>query len=152
VIYFKRVISEIDAEILRNVRNQCREFMTRHSDYITQEQQKEWFKDAHKKYELYIAYTVEYGAIIYEVGFGVIHKCDDCFMLTGGLTPDSRGRGFGKKIFKFLMDQCHKSLPIKLELLKNNVAAFKTYKKLGFNVVNEDDRLIFMEHRYDSVI
>jgi ribosomal protein S18 acetylase RimI-like enzyme len=152
VIYFKRVTSEADAEILRNVRNQCREFMTRHSDYITQEQQKEWFKDAHKKYELYIVYTVEHGAIIFEVGFGVIHKCDDCFMLTGGLMPDSRGKGFGKKVFKFLMDQCHKSLPIKLELLKNNIAAFKTYKNLGFSVVGENDRLIFMEYRYDSVI
>ena len=132
MIYFKRVTSEADSQMLRNVRNQCREFMTRHSDFITEEQQKEWFKDAHKKYELYIAYTVEYGAIIYEVGFGVIHKCDDCFMLTGGLMPDSRGQGFGKKVFKFLMDQCHKSLPIRLELLKNNTAAFKTYKKLGF--------------------
>ena len=152
MIYFKRVTSEADSQMLRNVRNQCREFMTRHSDFITEEQQKEWFKDAHKKYELYIAYTVEYGAIIYEVGFGVIHKCDDCFMLTGGLTPDSRGQGFGKKVFKFLMDQCHKSLPIRLELLKNNTAAFKTYKKLGFEVTSEDNRLIYMEYKHDSVI
>jgi ribosomal protein S18 acetylase RimI-like enzyme len=152
MIFFKRVTSDGDAEILRNLRNQCKEFMTRHTDYITPEQQKEWFKTAHENYELYIVYTSEFGSIIYDIGFGVIHKNKDCFMLTGGLVPQNRGQGIGRKIFKFLMDQCHKSLPIKLELLKTNKAAFKTYEKLGFKLCGETDKLFFMEYVHDSVI
>lgn len=152
MIFFKRVVSNGDAEVLRNIRNQCREFMTRHTDYITPEQQIEWFKTAHENYELYIVYAMEYGSIIYDIGFGVIHKTKDCYLLTGGLVPQSRGQGLGKKIFKFLMDQCPKSLPIKLELLKTNKAAFKTYDRLGFKLVGESDKLYYMEHFYDSVV
>lgn len=152
MIYFKRVVTQAEAESLRIIRNECREFMTRHSDFITEEQQKEWFKTAHEKFELYIVYAAEHGSILYDVGFGVIHKNKDCYMLTGGLLPSLRGQGYGKKIFQFLMSQCQKTLPIKLELLKTNTAAYKTYLKLGFEVVEENDRLYFMEYKYDSAL
>lgn len=152
MIFFKRVVTEADAETLRLIRNECREYMTRHTNYITEEEQREWFKTAHEKYELYIVYAVEHGSIIYDVGFGVIHKNKDYFALTGGLSPSHRGQGYGKKIFQFLMSNCTKTLPIKMELLKTNTAAFKTYEKLGFKVVSEDDRLYFMEYLYDSAV
>ena len=55
-------------------------------------------------------------------------------------------------VFKFLIDQCHKSLPIRLEVLKTNTRAFKTYESLNFKVIGENDNLYFMEYQYDSVI
>ena len=53
-LVFKRVTTLAEAEILRTIRNDCREYMTRSTNYITTEQQHQWFVDAHKKYELYI--------------------------------------------------------------------------------------------------
>ena len=152
MLVFKRVTTPAEAEILRTIRNKCREYMTRSTDFITPDQQEEWFKTAFKKYELYIAYSIEYGAKVLDAGFGVIHKNENEFLLTGGLVPEYRDKGLGKLVFKFLVDQCHKSLPIKLEVLKTNTRAFKTYEGLNFKVTGEDDRLFYMEYQYDSVI
>jgi ribosomal protein S18 acetylase RimI-like enzyme len=151
-IVFKRVTTPAEAEILRTIRNKCREYMTRSTDYITPEQQEEWFKTAFRKYDLYIAYAIEHGVCIVDAGFGVVHKNEDEFLLTGGLVPEYRDKGLGKIIFKFLVDQCHKSLPIRLEVLKTNTRAYKTYEGLNFRVTGENEKLIFMEYQYDSVI
>ena len=151
-IVFKRVTTPAEAEILRTIRNKCREYMTRSTDYITPVQQEEWFKTAFRKYDLYIAYAIEHGVCIVDAGFGVVHKNEDEFLLTGGLVPEYRDKGLGKVIFKFLVDQCHKSLPIRLEVLKTNTRAYKTYEGLNFRVTGENDNLFFMEYQYDSVI
>ena len=151
-IVFKRVTTPAEAEILRTIRNKCREYMTRSTDYITSEQQEEWFKTAFRKYDLYIAYAIEHGVCIVDAGFGVVHKNEDEFLLTGGLVPEYRDKGMGKLVFKFLVDQCHKSLPIRLEVLKTNTRAYKTYEGLNFSVTGENDNLYFMEYKYDSVI
>ena len=151
-IVFKRVTTPAEAEILRTIRNKCREYMTRSTDFITPEQQEVWFKTAFRKYDLYIAYAIEHGVCIVDAGFGVVHKNEDEFLLTGGLVPEYRDKGLGKVIFKFLVDQCHKSLPIRLEVLKTNTRAYKTYEGLNFKVTGENDNLYFMEYQYDSVI
>ena len=151
-IVFKRVTTPAEAEILRTIRNKCREYMTRSTDYITPEQQEVWFKTAFRKYDLYIAYAIEHGVCIVDAGFGVVHKNEDEFLLTGGLVPEYRDKGLGKIIFKFLVDQCHKSLPIRLEVLRTNTRAYKTYEGLNFKVTGENEKLIFMEYQYDSVI
>ena len=151
-IVFKRVTTPAEAEILRTIRNKCREYMTRSTDFITPEQQQEWFKTAFRKYDLYIAYAIEHGVCIVDAGFGVVHKNEDEFLLTGGLVPEYRDKGMGKLVFKFLVDQCHKSLPIRLEVLKTNTRAYKTYEGLNFSVTGETDNLYFMEYKYDSVI
>lgn len=151
-LVFKRVTTIPEAEILRTIRNECRGYMTRSTEYISEEVQQQWFKTAHKKYELYIAYAMEYGCAIVTAGFGVIHKNDDDFMLTGGLLQDYRDKGLGKPLFKFLIDQCHKSTPIRLEVLKTNIRAYKTYESLGFKTISEKDKIFIMEYEYDSVI
>lgn len=151
-LVFKRVTNAAEAEILRCIRNECKDFMTRSTDFITPEQQQEWFKTAYKKYELYIAYAVEFGACIVYAGFGVIHLDEKEYLLTGGLVPEYRDKGLGTTLFKFLIDNCNKQQPIRLEVLKDNIRAFKTYEKLGFTVVGGNDKVYFMEYQYDSVI
>lgn len=151
-IVFKRVTTPNEAEMLRVIRNQCRTFMTRNTDEITADQQQAWFKTAYKKYELYIAYAVEHGACIVDAGYGLIHLNDGEYLLSGGLVPSYRDKGIGSTLFKFLVDNCNKQLPIRLEVLKTNIRALKTYEKLSFIVTGENDKVFFMEYRYDSVI
>ena len=152
MLVFKRVTTLAEAEILRTIRNDCKDFMTRSTDYITSEQQAEWFKTAYKKYELYIAYAIEHGVVVVNAGFGVIHLEDDQYLLTGGLTPDYRDKGLGTPLFKFLIDNCNKQLTIRLEVLKTNTRAFKTYERLGFVITSENEKIFTMEYKYDSVI
>jgi ribosomal protein S18 acetylase RimI-like enzyme len=152
MLVFKRVTTAAEAEMLRVIRNKCKDYMTRSTDYITPEQQQEWFKTAYKKYELYIAYVIEHGAVVVDAGFGVIHLEDEEYLLTGGLVPEYRDKGLGTPLFKFLVDNCNKQQPIRLEVLKTNTRAFKTYEKLGFVITSEDERIYTMEYKYDSVI
>jgi len=46
MLVFKRVTTPAEAEILRTIRNECKDYMTRSTEYITPEQQAEWFKTA----------------------------------------------------------------------------------------------------------
>jgi ribosomal protein S18 acetylase RimI-like enzyme len=126
--------------------------MTRNTSVITPEEQLEWFKTAYKKYELYIAYAVEYGACIVDAGYGLIHLNEKEYMLTGGLVPGYRDKGLGTILFKFLVDNCNKQIPIRLEVLKDNLRALKTYEKLNFTTTGETDKIFIMEYKYDSCI
>jgi len=152
MILFKKVETGTDAEILRQHRNTCKDFMTRSTEYITADQQQEWFSTAKTKYDLYLAYDLQYGAIICDVGYGLIHKHVDQSLITGGLLPMYRGQGIGQELFQFLINTCPKTKPIRLELLKTNTRAFIVYIKLGFKIIGEDDKLQYMEYEYDSSI
>jgi ribosomal protein S18 acetylase RimI-like enzyme len=151
-LVFKRVTTSNEAEMLRIIRNQCKNYMTRNTSEITPEEQSEWFKTAYKKYELYIAYAVEYGACIVDAGYGLIHLNEKEYMLTGGLVPGYRDKGLGTILFKFLVDNCNKQIPIRLEVLKDNLRALKTYEKLNFITTGETDKIFIMEYKYDSCI
>lgn len=152
-LFYKKVETEEEAELLRTIRNQCREYMTRNTDVITAEQQKAWFKTAHDRYDLFIVYAMEYGAAVVFAGYGVIHKNIDESLVTGGFLPDYRNRGLGQDLFKFLTENSVKrKVPVRLEVLKTNVRAFKVYEKLGYVVYGKTDSIYKMEYRYDSVI
>lgn len=152
-LFFKKVSTDEESELLRQIRNQCREYMTRNTSVITQEQQREWFKTAHDKYDLFLVYAIEHGASVTFAGYGVIHKNMTESLVTGGLLPDYRNRGLGSDLFKFLTDESLKrKLPVRLEVLKTNQRAFKVYEKLSYTVTGETDKIYQMEYRYDSVI
>lgn len=148
MLFFKRVSTHADAEVLRNIRNACRSFMTRSSKYITAEQQTEWFKTAHLKYELYIVCAIEDSVIIVDIGFGVIHLESEQYLLTGGLTHDYRDKGLGLPLFQFLINNCKKQLPIRLEVQSGNLRAIKLYENLGFYCLgNEENDVLLMEFK-----
>lgn len=151
-LVFKKVQTPEEAETLRRIRNTCRTYMTRSTEEITPDQQQVWFKTAHEKYDLYIAYDIQYGVVIIEAGYGLIHKNEGASLLTGGLLPDYRDKGLGSVLFKFLIDSCPKTKPIRLEVLKSNTRAFKTYEKLNFTITGENDKVYFMDYQYDSCI
>jgi ribosomal protein S18 acetylase RimI-like enzyme len=151
-LIYKKVENEEEAELLRRLRNQCKEYMTRNTNYITSDEQKEWFRTAGDKYDLYLVYALEYGAAVTYAGYGVIHKNTSESLLTGGLVPEYRNQGLGQHLFQFLIDSSRKDLPIRLEVLKTNSRAHSVYVKLGFEPIFENDKIIIMEHKYDSVI
>ena len=152
MIVLKLIKTYHDAELLRQHRNTCRSFMTRSSEYITTKQQVEWFNTATTKYDLYLAYCMQHGPMIYDVGYGVVHKCPDQSLLTGGLLPNYRGQHLGQELFQNLINHCPNGKPIRLEVLKTNPRALTVYIKLGFKIISEDPRLYYMEYDNDPVI
>lgn len=143
-----------DIETLREIRNECRTFMTRNTDEISAEQQRLWYMDLDKtKNKLYILHNVIHGVIVEPIGYGYLRIEDGAVLLTGGLIQRERGKGYGGVLFNHLLQNAKEfELPIKLEVLSRNTAAFKIYSSLGFRVVKTGDQIMKMEYIYDSVI
>ena len=55
------------------------------------------------------------------------------------IDPRHQNRGLGTQIMRDLMQLSrHRGMPLQLHVLKTNTAAFRLYRKLGFEVFDED--------------
>lgn len=142
------VLNPIDVEIVRRHRNACREFMTRNTDYISAKQQQEWFSTLdNKTNRLLTLNKIHHGAVVEDIGYGYIRVENGEVLLTGGITSNERGKGYGVFLFeRLVLNSLKYGLPIRLEVLKTNAAGIATYKKIGFKVIDEDDRIYKMEY------
>jgi ribosomal protein S18 acetylase RimI-like enzyme len=148
------VRTENDVERLRQIRNVCKDFMTRNTSEISYEQQQNWYKNINKEFnKLYLLHKIYYGVVGEMIGYGYIRVEDGVVLLTGGLIESERGKGYGSVLFENLVKNSEPfNLPIKLEVLKTNMKAFAVYNKIGFRVTADDGKIIKMEYHYDSVI
>jgi len=146
--------TDSDVEELRKIRNLCKDFMTRNTSTISEEQQKKWYSTLDKdNNKLYLLHKIHYGVAVEPVGYGYIRVEDGFVLLTGGLVEAERGKGYGSTLFNYLVQNSKSfNLPIKLEVLKSNMVAFSVYNKIGFRVIGDDGKIIKMEYHYDSVI
>jgi ribosomal protein S18 acetylase RimI-like enzyme len=151
-VVLKKVEDLKDAMILRNIRNDCRLFMTRDTSYITEKQQEIWFNNKPIDTIVYLLYLVELGVIINPIGYGLVRVDNNEYLISGGLSENYRGRGYGDILFSLLVNNINNKFPIKLELLKTNTRAFSVYNKLGFRVISDDGNIITMLYHYDSGI
>jgi ribosomal protein S18 acetylase RimI-like enzyme len=148
------VLNIKDAETVRTHRNACREFMTRNTDYISADQQTKWFNSLDKNnHHLFLLNKMYHGAVVVDIGYGYIRVEKYEVLLTGGITETERGKGHGFFLFERLVRNSFElrlpkyNLPIRLEVLKNNSAGIATYKKVGFKVINEDEKIYKMEYK-----
>lgn len=147
-IILSGVKNDADIETVRNHRNACREFMTRNTEYITSVQQANWYKKLDKEFnKLFILYKMHHGAVLEDIGYGYIRVENDEVLLTGGITSNERGKGYGYILFsRMVMFSTGYNLPIRLEVLKTNAAGIATYKKVGFKTIDEDENIFKMEY------
>lgn len=150
-VVLKRVQTAEEAESLRIIRNHCKDFMTRDTSYISENQQQKWFSTISANINVFILYEIEFGVIVTPIGYGLIRKEIDQYIISGGLIPESRDKGYGKILFKYLLENVKSDLPIMLEVLKSNIRAFSIYNKLGFIVTNDDGYIITMKYNRENV-
>lgn len=142
------VLNMVDVEIVRSHRNACREFMTRNTDYISAKEQQKWFVGLDKYYHrLLLLNKIHHGAVVEDIGYGYIRVENGEVLLTGGITSNERGKGYGHFLFeRLVLNSLKYGLPIRLEVLKTNAAGIATYKKVGFKIIDEDERIYKMEY------
>lgn len=146
---FTEVVKLSDAQILREIRNECKDFMTRSTEYITEEQQANWFNGLDRNnIKLYLMYNSYHGAVFDVLGFGYCKRDGDETYLTGGLKADCRGAGYGRVLFTHLLNQAKTfGTRITLEVLNTNTRAENLYKSLGFVEISKNDKVTKMEYR-----
>lgn len=143
-----------DLQSVRKIRNECKHFMTRYNKDITEEEQTKWFStlDLEQNW-LFVMYKTDYGVVSSVIGYGYNRIENNSVLLTGGLIENERGKEYGRALFSFLLEHAKKiKLPIKLEVLTNNVPAIKLYRSLGFVETEQNELLIKMEYKNDSFV
>jgi len=134
-------IDEDNLELLRCIRNECRLFMTRNDSEISKAQQAKWFRTINKNQ--FMPYIFNKGSV--SIGYGAIKIDGDEALLTGGLLLQYRGHGYGLTLFEYLIEKSKRmDKRVELEVLKNNIRAIKTYRKLGFRITYETERIYKM--------
>jgi len=136
-------------EILK-IRNEVRKFMTRHRTEIQPDEQKQWF-EARKQNDIHL-YTVESDSVV--IGYGLIHMDGQVRSrgtphgaLTGAVTSERRGKGYGRLIFSFLLAETWVlGAQPWLEVLVDNAPAISLYHSLGFRETSRGNDKIHMMH------
>jgi ribosomal protein S18 acetylase RimI-like enzyme len=146
--YKMKLIDTDDLEIIRRIRNDCKDFMTNNSDYINRDQQIDWYKNLDKSSNLVYLFEIEHHGIQIPIGYGLIKKTSDEAWLSGGLINGYRDKGLGRILFSKLINISKRNgkRPV-IEVLKENVRAIRLYEKLGFSYIGETEKIFLMEHK-----
>ena len=144
------VVTSEQAEIVRMIRNHCRAYMTHMTEIIGPDQQLSWWLTLDRNKNKLFVFSVtaqDVPGIVYDedIGYGLCRLIGDRWWVSGGLAPDWQGRGFGKKLFEFLVEQT--GLPCWLEVLGHNMRAYNTYKEIGFAEIDRVGDIVTMVKR-----
>lgn len=147
-IIFTPVKNLVGAEHLRLVRNECREYMTKDTSYITPEQQEKWFNQLDKdNIKLFLMHMSYHGVAFETIGYGYCRHVGDETYLTGGLISRFRDKGYGKTLFLHLLENAKSfNTRITLDVLNTNTRAKRLYENIGFRVIESDERITKLEY------
>ena len=143
----KPVETRNEALHIAEVRNSGREFMTHDPDYIAPHQQTEWFQ------RVYLAENLMgrmHAFVGYEgiepVAYGMARQIDEDYWVSGVVSSEARGKGYGELLFKYLSAYTLTFLSdrVMLDVLKTNERAIGLYKKLGYTVLTEEADCLVM--------
>jgi GNAT superfamily N-acetyltransferase len=122
----------MDFETMRQIRNQCRDFMTRNTDEITPERQKQFALELQEPDCKTFAYLYLLPPAGW-AGYGIRRWDADQrhWWLTGALVAKARGQGYGRQLFEHLVSASLPE-PSALEVRITNLPARRLYESMGF--------------------
>jgi ribosomal protein S18 acetylase RimI-like enzyme len=140
----RKAESALDALAVLAIRNECRLFMTRHTDNISEEEQYRWWSTI-KNISTAHLLVVEDNDVI--VGYGLVNL--DLYQnqawLTGALTETYRRKGCGRKIFEHMIALSLKeSCTPWLEVRVDNYPAYAMYSSMGFRTMDRTKDIVTM--------
>lgn len=113
-------------ERLRQLRNECRKFMTGSTKTITKKQQAAWWAAEPRRAYLFG-----------DVGFALIRREHGVNWITLGLTEKARGTGLGTMIYYSFPGSYAK---IRLD----NLASIRAAQKAGYRPIEQDDEFMVL--------
>ena len=148
-------ITSSDLEEIRQIRNANNKFFL-NSTEITEQQQLMWYQN-YKKDKKDIVFASKYHSKL--IGMSSLYRiCKEdntCEFGRLALSPNIKGRGFGKSILiatcfaGFEVLKMHK---IKLEVLNSNLKAYNLYVKVGFKVVEKNKIITRMQLEKENMV
>lgn len=127
------------AQELRQLRNECRHWMTGSTAEVTEEQQREWFgtQVATNRIHAWLL-RIEGTALAYAI---LRPAGGPGWWLSCGVAENARRRGLGTLIVRLATDAgLRAGGPVRLEVWQGNHAARRTYVKCGYQVTGIGER------------
>lgn len=131
-IWFCLADGDVEADIVRRIRNEGRAWMTRYTSEITPEEQAEWWALRE------LAGVRVYLALLGEeaLGFGLLRRDPDGRLwATLAVREQWRGRGVGTHLYRYLCQQAGEDVWI--EARADNAASLRAAQKAGFQLLAE---------------
>jgi RimJ/RimL family protein N-acetyltransferase len=134
---FKPVTTLSEALSVRQIRNECRKFLTNYTGYISIPRQTRWYLTYYKQaaragiYRIFIARD---GKGV-PVGYGALKLDDGELLVTECVAEKYRGRGYGRKILKKLITIAKREgATLVAEIRTTNIISVALHKKCGFTL------------------
>ena len=148
-----------NAEQMRLVRNACRLFMTMDQHEIDADGQQYWFSRLDRQRVRPWLYMIpgdgdDPWRMARYPGYGLCRQLEASdlgrktpagltWWISGGLLPEFRGQGHGRRLFGLLADDINKMGEIcYLEVLADNAPAIATYRSIGFEDISGPTDLV----------
>jgi ribosomal protein S18 acetylase RimI-like enzyme len=133
VITFDIIDSPGKAEVLRVLRNECAEWMTRDTGQITPRRQREFYRDkiATGKVDGFIAFdggeAVGYGLLVWDE--------EGRAWSSTGVKASARGRGYGRAVTVENIRRAHaRGVPIWAEVRQDNIGQQRICRTVGYQM------------------
>lgn len=128
----RRVIDPDDVELLREIRNSCREYMTHDTHHVTREQQADWWAAAPRRAYLYNG-----------VAFSYVSTRDGKPYITLGMLPEARGQGLGPQIYRHVAELLA-PLTVWADVNHSNVPSINAAARAGWKIAYVDGSKVVM--------
>jgi len=138
-LWYWEVREPAQVEAMRQIRNECRQYMTHSQREITPEQQEAWWRGLDHDNTLAYLFTEPEKDEDY-VGYGLVRRIDGKMNVSYGLRSSARGRGLGTEMVQFILDACQGDAWG--DLLESNTAIWHIDQKLGFVELSRTDGVI----------
>lgn len=138
----RRVVNLEDVEILRHIRNSGRQWMTRHTDEITTEQQLAWWKDACHDPSLDVWLFSEAQT---DIGYGLLRIEGGREWCSLAVLPRYHGQGYGTQIYRYLA--LTTTQDVYAEILADNTPSIKACLNAGYQVAYAMDKHAVLVHK-----
>jgi ribosomal protein S18 acetylase RimI-like enzyme len=134
VVELRPLLTLADAEMMRIIRNECREYMTNNTGHINLFSQIRWWRKIRNDPN-WMPYLLWEENV--PVGYGIIRFKTGMHWITGGIITERRGQGLGRTLFAELTGMVTKSSAAYLEVLASNQKARNLYESLGYRSIGE---------------
>lgn len=139
-VYGKPVVGGVDAEMLRVLRNQCREWMTGNTDVIEYEDQQRWFAGIRPRdWRIFLYLDTPWPNVtdtFDAVAYGLLRLEGERWWLSFGVTEGRRGQGIGRQVAQHLL-RCDVASEVWADVSYDNEASMRALMAAGF--VREED-------------
>lgn len=142
MLQFREATTELaDAELVRQIRNSGRQWMTQDTAEITEATQRAWWaRRDPAACPIWLA-----GVAATTIGYGLLRRSNDRTWCSLAILPAHRGHGYGSQIYTWLALATPDA--VWAEIYADNTPSLRAALRAGYTLAYAQDKLATLVHR-----